>query len=117
MRVPATARPQEAPPAHELVLFFTRFPYPTETFLQREVTAFRALGVRLRLVSLWGGATEFETQRARALRDAYAGRLAARRDDLTALGRHLGWRCLFHNTGTPPRGALLWLYMAVGERA
>ncbi len=64
-----------------------------------------------------GGATEFETQRARALRDAYAGRLAARRDDLTALGRHLGWRCLFHNTGTPPRGALLWLYMAVGERA
>ena len=60
MRVPATARPQEAPPAHELVLFFTRFPYPTETFLQREVTAFRALGVRLRLVSLWGGATEFD---------------------------------------------------------
>ena len=60
MRAQATARPQEAPSAPELVLFFTRFPYPTETFLQREVTALRSLGVRLRLVSLWGGATEFD---------------------------------------------------------
>ena len=60
MSAPATARSQEGPSAPELVLFFTRFPYPTETFLQREVTALRSLGVRLRLVSLWGGATEFD---------------------------------------------------------
>lgn len=63
------------------------------------------------------GGTEFETQRARALKEAYGARLAARKDDLRALARHLGWRCLFHHTSQPPRSALLWLYMAVGERA
>ncbi len=62
------------------------------------------------------GGTEFETQRARALREAYAGRLAERRARLTDLARGLGWRCLFHSTSVPPRKALLWLYMAVGER-
>lgn len=64
-----------------------------------------------------GGGTEFETQRARALRDAYAGRLAERRARLDELARSLGWRVLTHRTSQPPRGALLWLYMAVGERA
>ncbi len=64
-----------------------------------------------------GGSTEFETQRARALRDAYGGRLAERKARLEALARHLGWRCLFHHTSMSPRSALLWLYMAVGERA
>lgn len=64
-----------------------------------------------------GGGSEFETQRARALRDAYGGRLAARRARLTELARHLGWRVLFHRTSQSPRSALLWLYMAVGERA
>ncbi len=52
--------PSSAKPEGEIVLLFTRFPYPTETFLQREVTALRAKGVRLRLVSLWGGAREFD---------------------------------------------------------
>lgn len=46
--------------AGEVVILFTRFPYPTETFLQREVRALRQLGVRLRLVSLWGGDAEFD---------------------------------------------------------
>jgi uncharacterized protein (DUF58 family) len=64
-----------------------------------------------------GGTAEFETQRARALRDAYALRLAERRDTIRDYARHLGWRWLFHNTSTSPRAALLWLYMAVGERA
>ena len=64
-----------------------------------------------------GGTTEFETQRARALRDAYATRLAERRAKIRDYARHLGWRCLFHHTSMPPRSALLWLYMAVGERA
>jgi glycosyltransferase involved in cell wall biosynthesis len=45
-----------------VVLLFTRFPHPTETFLQREVVALRAIGARLRLVSLWGGGTEFAGQ-------------------------------------------------------
>ena len=64
-----------------------------------------------------GGGTEFETQRARALREAYGERLAERRARLTELARHLGWRCLFHHTSQSPRAALLWLYMAVGARA
>jgi uncharacterized protein (DUF58 family) len=63
-----------------------------------------------------GGGTEFETQRARALREAYGGRLTAHRARLTELGRRLGWRCLFHHTSQSPRAALLWLYMAVGAR-
>jgi uncharacterized protein (DUF58 family) len=64
-----------------------------------------------------GGTTEFETQRARALAEAYVGRLAERRAKIIEYARHLGWRWLFHHTSQPPRGALLWLYMAVGERA
>ena len=64
-----------------------------------------------------GGSTEFETQRARALREAYRERLAAHRARLKELARHLGWRTLFHRTSQPPRAALLWLYMALGERA
>jgi uncharacterized protein (DUF58 family) len=64
-----------------------------------------------------GGTTEFETQRARALHDAYAERLAERRAKIVEFARHLGWRWYFHHTSQPPRPALLWLYMAVGERA
>ncbi len=63
------------------------------------------------------GTTEFETQRARALKDAYAERLAEQRARLVDFARHLGWRWYFHHTSQPPRPALLWLYMAVGERA
>ena len=56
----APTQVETVPPGPEVVLLFTRFPYPTETFLQREVKALRALGVRLRLVSLWGGGPEFD---------------------------------------------------------
>ena len=63
-----------------------------------------------------GRRTEFETQRARALQEAYVERLAERRARLTDTARHLGWRCYFHDTTAPPRKALLWLYMAIGER-
>ena len=64
-----------------------------------------------------GRSSEFETQRARALHEAYVGRLAERRAKLTEYARHLGWRAYFHDTTAPPRKALLWIYMAVGERA
>lgn len=63
-----------------------------------------------------GGGTEFETHRARALREAYARRLAEQRARLDDLARGLGWRVLRHLTSQPPRTALLWLYMAIGER-
>lgn len=62
MAASASTAPAVVPPAPEVVLLFTRFPHPTETFLQREVVALRRLGVRLRLVSLWGGGTEFDGQ-------------------------------------------------------
>ena len=39
---------------------FTTFPTLSETFYQREVNALRALGVELRVYSLWGGESSFE---------------------------------------------------------
>lgn len=38
---------------------FTTFPKSTETFLQREVTGLQALGINLRLYSMWGGGGVF----------------------------------------------------------
>lgn len=46
-----------APPV--ITYFFTTFPKTTESFLQREIIAMRALGVNLRLYSLWGGGGTF----------------------------------------------------------
>lgn len=42
-----------------IAYLFTTFPNPTETFLQREIVAMRARGVRMRLYSLWGGGGTF----------------------------------------------------------
>jgi glycosyltransferase involved in cell wall biosynthesis len=42
-----------------IAYLFTTFPEPTETFLQREVVALKALGARLRLYSMWGGSDSF----------------------------------------------------------
>ena len=42
-----------------IAYFFTTFPKNTETFLQREINAMRALGANLRLYSLWGGGGTF----------------------------------------------------------
>ncbi len=61
-----------------------------------------------------GGAVEFETQRAKALRDSYRDRLAERRDALETMARRTGWRWMVHRTSESPRKALLWLYMAIG---
>lgn len=43
----------------EIAYLFTTFPKNTETFLQREIIAMKAHGVRLRLYSLWGGGGSF----------------------------------------------------------
>lgn len=61
-----------------------------------------------------GGSVEFETQRAKALQDAYRDRLEERRAALRDMARRTGWRCLIHRTSESPRKALLWLYMAIG---
>ncbi len=42
-----------------IAYLFTTFPKPTETFLQREVTAMKARGANLRLYSIWGGGPSF----------------------------------------------------------
>ena len=68
---------------------------------------------RLVLQSL-GGSVEFETHRARGLREDYLARLAERRADLMDTARACGWRCLIHRTDESPRKALLWLYAAIG---
>ena len=66
-----------------------------------------------------GGTTEFETQRARALQDAYA-RAAGRAAGAKIIEYRAASRLAVATSTTPaspPREALLWLYMAVGERA
>lgn len=42
-----------------IALLFTTFPKSTETFLQREVAALQARGLRVKLFSLWGGGPDF----------------------------------------------------------
>jgi len=51
--------PADAP---VIAYLFTTFPKATETFLQREVTGLQALGVNLRLYSMWGGGGTFNGQ-------------------------------------------------------
>jgi colanic acid/amylovoran biosynthesis glycosyltransferase len=43
----------------EITYIFTTFPKTTEMFLQREIAALRARGVRLRIHSMWGGGGTF----------------------------------------------------------
>ncbi|MEL6426858.1 MAG: DUF58 domain-containing protein [Pseudomonadota bacterium] len=57
-----------------------------------------------------GGTIDFETQRARALREAYHARLRERRALLEDIARRTGWHLLVHHTSESPRKALLWLY-------
>ncbi|MFT3780936.1 MAG: glycosyltransferase family 4 protein [Nibricoccus sp.] len=42
-----------------IAYLFTTFPKSTETFLQREISAMKQLGVNLRIYSLWGGGPQF----------------------------------------------------------
>ena len=42
-----------------IALVYTTFPKTSETFLQRDVAALQAKGLRLKLYSLWGGGGEF----------------------------------------------------------
>jgi colanic acid/amylovoran biosynthesis glycosyltransferase len=43
----------------EITYLFTTFPKTTEMFLQREIAALKASGVRLRIHSMWGGGGSF----------------------------------------------------------
>jgi len=55
-----------------------------------------------------------ETDQAAALREAYLGRLAERRDDLARVARRAGWQLILHRTDESPRVALLQLYTILG---
>jgi hypothetical protein len=48
-----------ADPTLTVACFFTTFPKTSEAFLQRDVAALQARGLKLRLYSFWGGGGEF----------------------------------------------------------
>lgn len=60
-----------------------------------------------------GGTMAHETLKAGELRSRYLDRVAARRDELTALCRATGWRMGTHHTSDSAQTALLWLYRAL----
>ena len=59
------------------------------------------------------GAIQFETLKARGLRDAYLSRLAERKARLQDMCRRTGWRYHLHHTDQAAEPALLWLYRAL----
>uniref|UniRef100_UPI002905B0B1 DUF58 domain-containing protein n=1 Tax=Roseobacter sp. HKCCA0434 TaxID=3079297 RepID=UPI002905B0B1 len=59
------------------------------------------------------GATRFETERARSLREQYRARLAARQDLLAQAARRGGWDFTTHLVQHAPARALLWLHGAI----
>ncbi len=61
-----------------------------------------------------GGAIDFETRRAKALRDAYRERLDERSHKLKSWAYRAGWHYLRHDTAQPPQSALLWLFNVLG---
>ena len=63
-----------------------------------------------------GGAIDFETRRAKALREAYQERLEARSEQLKEWAHRAGWHYLRHSTGSNPQAALLWLFNALGVK-
>lgn len=62
------------------------------------------------------GAVEFETLKAKTLRNAYLQRLSDRKAALQSICARTGWRYHCHHTDGPAEPALLWLYTAL-ERA
>ncbi len=56
-----------------------------------------------------GGALEFETLRASAVRAGYSGRLQERQARLAALAGECGWFSLFHDSSGAAAPVLLWL--------
>lgn len=59
------------------------------------------------------GSIQFETLKARDLRDRYLDRLADRKARLDELCRITGWHYHCHHTNTPATSALLWLFGAL----
>ncbi|MFB9148652.1 DUF58 domain-containing protein [Roseovarius ramblicola] len=64
--------------------------------------------------SVAGGITH-ETLKASDLRERYLARLAARKDELSALAAATGWQYGCHHTDGLAQAALLWLHRAISE--
>lgn len=60
------------------------------------------------------GAIDFETKRAKALRDEYRERLEERSEKLRLWAHRAGWHYLRHSTDHAPRVALLWIFNVLG---
>lgn len=56
--MPGNVPPLSSPPL-TISYLYTTFPKSTETFMQREILALQAAGVRLRIHSMWGGGGDF----------------------------------------------------------
>ena len=66
MRLPACSGELAEKPI-SVAYLFTTFPKTSEAFLQRDVAAIQARGIRVRLYSLWGGGGEFRGTKVEAL--------------------------------------------------
>ncbi|MEE9454607.1 MAG: DUF58 domain-containing protein [Paracoccaceae bacterium] len=64
-----------------------------------------------------GGGISFETHRAKALKEAYHERFAARSAALADFAREHGWHYQKHHADGRPQAALLWLYQVIGQQA
>ena len=62
------------------------------------------------------GAVQFETLKARSLREAYLQRLADRKARLARLTQRTGWRHLVHHTDRSAEPVLLWIYQTLERR-
>ncbi len=60
-----------------------------------------------------GGATRYDADRAESLRDAYQGKLEARRTALRDMARQAGWTFAIHRTDTPATPALMMIYQTL----
>lgn len=63
-----------------------------------------------------GGSARHETHSAADLRARYLDKLAARKADLAALARALGWDYTLHHTDKPALTALVWAHGVVSGR-
>lgn len=59
------------------------------------------------------GAVQFETLKAKSLREAYLDRLAARKAHLKDIAKKTGWRFMCHHSSDPATKALMWLYQSL----
>jgi len=66
VRLPACSGELAGKPI-SVAYLFTTFPKTSEAFLQRDVAAMQARGIRVRLYSMWGGGGEFRGTKVEAL--------------------------------------------------